>query len=143
MTPKQYLLQTQGLDKRINAKLEQATRLHAMAMRCTSVLSGMPHGGSGHDWTDTMIKVAELEADIDKDVDCLVDLKREIMGAIATLPDERYRTLLEYRYLCGWGWQRIADAMHYDRTTIWRLHGEALLNITVPEQVATQCNIDM
>lgn len=136
MTPKQYLSRARTLDGEINSKLEQIARLKAQLTRCTQAFSGTP-GGGPHDWTDTVARIVGLEAEINADINRLIDLKQEIKAAIEAVDNPTYRQLLELRYLCGMSWQRIADEMHYDRKSVWRIHGRALNAIELPESCHT------
>ena len=139
MTAKDYLSQARVLDQAINARLERIARLRALVNGRAARTDGMPRGGAGSagstffDWTDTVVKIDEMECALDKDIDRLIDLKREIAEVIAAVPDMRYRTLLEYRYLCGWSWARIARAMHYGEDWVRHAHGWALKQVRVPE----------
>ena len=46
---------------------------------------------------------------------------------IALLPQERYRQILTFRYLCGWSFRSISDELHYqDQKSVYRAHGWAL-----------------
>lgn len=140
MTARDYLSQARQLDAAIDARLERIARLRALVSGRAARTDGMPRGsggagsaGSTFDWTDTVIKIDEMERALDKDIDRLIDLKREIAEAIAAVPDMRYRTLLEYRYLCGWGWARIARNMHYSEDRVRHIHARALQMVRVPE----------
>lgn len=139
MTARDYLSQARVLDQAINARLERIARLRALVSGRAARTDGMPRGGTGSagstffDWTDTVVKIDEMECALDKDIDRLIDLKREIAEVIAAVPDMRYRTLLEYRYLCGWSWARIARAMHYGEDWVRHAHGWALKQVRVPE----------
>ena len=133
MTAKDYLSQARQLDQAIDARLERIARLRALVSGRAARTDGMPRGGAGVDWTETIIKIDEMERALDKDIDRLIDLKREIAEVIAAVPDMRYRTLLEYRYLCGWGWAKIARAMHYGEDWVRHAHGWALKQVRVPE----------
>ena len=140
MTAKEYLSQARLLDSTIDTRLERITRLRALVSGRTARTDGMPRGGKGAgsagstcDWTDTVIKIAEMERALDADIDRLIDLRREIASVIAAVPDARYRTLLECRYLCGWSWRRIARAMNYSEDWTRHAHGRALQMVRVPE----------
>lgn len=139
MTARDYLSQARVLDQAINARLARIARLRALVSGRAARTDGMPRGGTGSagstffDWTDTVLKIDEMERALDKDIDRLIDLKREIAEVIAAVPDMRYRTLLEYRYLCGWSWARIARAMHYGEDWVRHAHGWALKKVRVPE----------
>lgn len=125
MNAKQWLGRVQYIDRRIEAKAEQAMRIRARLEGRRAILSDMPRGGSG-DWTDALANLIALEQEIDQEIDGLIIARREIVKTIDALPDERMRTLLELRYLNGWGWQRVADALHYDRRSVTNLHCAAL-----------------
>ena len=55
---------------------------------------------------------------------------REILAAIDSLKDERQKELLTRRYITGEGFPEICEAMHYERTQVFVIHGRALLMIT-------------
>ena len=70
-------------------------------------------------------------------VDALADLekqRREYMAIIARaeavikqIPQEKYRLILEYKYLCGKSFRWISDELEYnDPRSIYRAHGWAL-----------------
>lgn len=139
-----YLAQARQIDGLIQAKLEQIAKLRASITRGTAMLSDMPRGGPMRDWTDTAARVADMETELREQINLMIDVKGEITEAILTVQDMELRTLLNYRYLTGWSWGRIADAMHYDRATIWRKHKEAMAAVQIPEDklqyIATHCN---
>lgn len=139
-----YLAQARQIDGLIQAKLEQIAQLRASIMRGTAMLSDMPRGGPMRDWTDTAARIADMEAELREQINLMIDVKGAITEAITTVPDMELRTLLTYRYLSSWSWGRIADAMHYDRATIWRKHKEAMAAVQIPpdklQHLATQCN---
>lgn len=129
MTTKEWLNQARRLQTQIDAQREQIARLRATIGCGTRNLSGMPGGGKKHDWTDTAIQAEELEMRLDGNIRELIALKQSILDAIEAVDDTDCRIVLEYRYLCGWSWQRIATAMHYDRTSVWRIHGRAVMKV--------------
>ena len=48
-------------------------------------------------------------------------------AVISAVPQEKYRQILNYRYLCGWSFRSIADELRYnDPNSIYRAHGWAL-----------------
>lgn len=136
MNAKDYLLQARYLDERITSKTQQIASLNDLATRCTSTFSDMPrnpnHGGSRLE--DCIIKIIDLEDSLKKDIEKLVDLKREIMGVIKAVPNVEYQTLLEKRYLCFITWKQIAVDMNYSMQHIHRMHSSALKEIVVPKQ---------
>lgn len=48
-------------------------------------------------------------------------------AVIDKVPQDKYRKLLTYRYLCQWSFRSISDELHYnDPNSIYRAHGWAL-----------------
>lgn len=128
MTAKEYLGQAYRLDQRINSKLEQVASLNQLATKCTSTITGMPRTPNRGTSTmaDTIAKIVDLEAEINADIDSLVDLKREMVSLIKSVNNSEYQTLLELRYLCFHTWEQIAVEMNYGATWIYNVHERAL-----------------
>ena len=135
MNAKEYLSQVMYIDQRINSKLEQVTRLRENVTNCTATLSDMPRPDSPNKqrMEETICKIVDLEQEINADIDRLVDLKAEARKAINAVSDPVQQLILELRYLCYKPWLEIAETIGYSEATVYRLHGEALKNITVPE----------
>ena len=128
MKAKEYLSQAYRLDQRIDAKIEQVMSLRNLAAKATSTLSDAAPSGTQnvHRMEDIVIKIIDLEEEINADIDSLVDLKREIMRVIKALPNPEYQTLLELRYLCFKSWEQIAVMLDYDLRYTHKLHNRAL-----------------
>ena len=54
---------------------------------------------------------------------------REILNAIDSLTDERQKEILTRRYINGDGFPDIGQAMHYEKTQVFVIHGRALIGI--------------
>ena len=134
MTAKDYLGQAYRLDQRINSKLEQVASLNELATKCTSTLTGMPRNPNRSTSTmaDAVGKIIDLQAEINRDIDRLVDLKREMVTVIKAVGNTEHQTLLELRYLCFKTWEQIAVDMGYTTRNIHLLHKKALEMIAVP-----------
>jgi len=49
---------------------------------------------------------------------------------IEKIPQENYRLLLTYKYLCGMSFRSISDQLRYtDRNSVYRAHGWALIEM--------------
>lgn len=133
MTTKEYLSQAYRIDQRINSKLEQIVSLRELATKATSTLSDTPPSGSRniHSMEGIILKMVDLENEINKDIDTLVDLKREFVFIIKKINNPEYQTLLELRYLCFKTWEQIAVEMGYSLQHIFRIHDKALKNINI------------
>ena len=136
MTVKEYLGQAYRLDQRINSKLEQVASLNELATKCTSTLTGMPRNPNRGTSTmaDAVGKIVDLQAEINRDIDRLVDLKREMVSLIKAVDNTEYQTLLELRYLCFRTWEQIAVDMGYSIQHIYRLREKAYDKIRVPTE---------
>lgn len=142
MTAKEYLSQARFLDDRINSKIQQISSLNELATKCTATISDMPHSpnSGGSTMADAICKIVDLQEEINKDIDRLVDLKREIMGVIKAVPNVEYQTILEKRYLCFISWEQIAVDMNYSMQHIHRMHSSALKEIVVPKEDESKCD---
>lgn len=133
MTAREYLSQAYRLDQRINSKLEQVASLNELATKCTSTLTGLPrnqnHATSA--MADSVAKIVDLQAEINRDIDHLVNLKRDMVRVIKAVDNSEYQTLLELRYLCFKTWEQIAVDMEYNVRHVYRLHDEAVENLTI------------
>ena len=134
MTAKEYLSQAKFLDQRINSKIQQVASLNDLATKATSTLTGMPRNPNHATSTmeETIAKIIDLQAEINRDIDRLVDLKQEITAVIKAVDNNEYQTLLEKRYLCFLSWEKIAVEMGYSIRNIQILHGKALASVVIP-----------
>ncbi|MDL2317936.1 DUF1492 domain-containing protein [Eubacteriales bacterium OttesenSCG-928-A19] len=128
MTAKEYLSQVRQLDQRINCKLDQISSLHSLATKATTTLSDFPRNDTPnpHSMENIIVKLVDLEADINAEVDKLVDLKREILEVIQAVHTPEYQALLEMRYLGFMSWSVIAEIYGYDTRSAYREHRNAL-----------------
>jgi DNA-directed RNA polymerase specialized sigma subunit len=136
MTAKEYLGQAYRLDQRINSKLEQVASLNELATKATHTLTGMPRkpNKASSNMADTVDKIVDLQAEIDRDIKQLVDLKRDIVKVIKAVKDTEWQTLLELRYLCFKSWEQIAIDMGYSIQHIFRMRNDALAKISLPHE---------
>ena len=135
MTAKEYLGQAYRLDRRIDSKIGQVASLNALATKCTTTVTGMPHNPakSVSSMEDVIVKIIDLKDEINRDIDALIDLKREIVGVIKAVENPEYQTLLELRYLCFKSWEEISVDMGYGIDNVFCLHRKALEKVKIPE----------
>ena len=131
MTAKVYLSQARRIDQRVNSKLEQARSLRVLAEKATSTLTNIFEKGARNvsRMEDVIAKMVDLEAEINGDIDALVDLKREIITVINRLENTEYQILLELRYLNFMRWETIAMEMDCSLQHMFKLHAAALREI--------------
>ena len=90
------------------------------------------HTRNVHSMQDIIVKIVDMKAEINTDIDHLVDLKREIMQVVKAVPNPEHQTLLELRYLCFKSWEDVAQELGYNVRHIYRLHDEAVEQIKIP-----------
>lgn len=135
MTAKEYLSQAYRLDKRIDSKIEQLKSLNLLATKCTSTLSDMPKSQSAGNsqLEDTVVKIVDLQEEINKDIDSLVDLKRDIVRTIKSVQNPEYQIILELRYLCFKTWEEIAVQMNCSIDNVFKIRKSALKSVVIPK----------
>lgn len=135
MTAKEYLSQAYRLDQRIDSKIAQVASLNDLATKCTATLTGMPRNPNrgGSTMADAVCQIVDLQEEINRDIDRLVDLKREIVAVIKAVENPEYQVMLEKRYLSFQTWEQIAVDMNYSIQHIYRLREKAYAAVQVPE----------
>ena len=103
MTAKEYLSQARLLDARINAKIQQVAALNDLATHATATLTGMPRNPNRSEsrMAEAVVKIVDLQNEINHDIDELVDLKREITRRVKSIPNAEYQLLLEKLHALG------------------------------------------
>lgn len=140
MTAKEYLRQAYRLDQKINSDLEEVAALREMASSVSSPqLSERVQTSRKGDapFVRCLEKIIELEDKINKEIDLLVELKKEIRRVITTVEDTDERMVLKYRYVHNYTWEQIGNELHADARTVRRWHGKALLHVVLPENPIT------
>ena len=135
MTAKEYLSQAYRLDQRAASKAEQIFQLRGLATQATATMSNMPRNASPnyHRMEGIIVKIADLENDLNADIDRLLDLKREIVKVIDAVENPDQQLLLSLRYLNFKSWEQIAVTLGYSMVYTFQLHKKALENVKVPE----------
>lgn len=123
---KKFFQEIRNIDKQIDVKFEQLERAKALATKVTATMSDTPGRATGGDGESSWDKVIRLRDELDAEIDRLVDMKREAMGIVRKLQNEKYRRVLESRYLVGKTWEAIAVEMGMTYQGVCKMHGAAL-----------------
>ena len=126
MTAKEYLRQLKTLDNVINAKLLEKERMRALATKVTSNLSERVQGSGSGGIENTIIKITELEIQINADIDKLVDLKAEATQIIDSLEDNKNKAVLSMYYVSNLTFEQVAEYTDVSPRWVRKLHGKAL-----------------
>ncbi len=128
MDVKEFFQQIRHIDKQIDVKFERLERLKALATKVTATMSETSSKPSGvsRSMENSVDKIILLQEELNADIDRYVDLKREAGEIIRQIQNEKYRRVLESRYLLGKTWEAIAVDMDMTYQGVCQIHGRAL-----------------
>jgi DNA-directed RNA polymerase specialized sigma24 family protein len=107
------LYRMRQLMRQVPRKLWQIEQEKAKATKITTVLTGMPRGGSGRNQVeDGAIKLAELKEAYEAVMNELHYMQIELIPLIDTLEDARLSAAMRLRYINGYSQNEIADAIY-------------------------------
>lgn len=137
MNAKEYLSQTWYLDKRIKTKERQLDWLRSHAAYVSPRISDEPKvsvSGRRSPVEEAVVRITELETEINNSIANLMMLKQEIGKAIKSVNNMECETLLEMRYLSFLSWEQIAAQLNYSQDYIYHLHRKALALVKVSSE---------
>ena len=116
------------------ARLENELELwQSRAERATSQWSLAPAKCSNDNEMQAAIdKIFEIKSSLCAAIEAAAEARLCIADAIANIKDDRLRLLLEYRYIDGQNWERIAILMNTEYRWVLRLHNKALNMVELP-----------
>lgn len=125
---KEYLQNIKRYDAIIDAKQREIDDLYALITRVTPVLkTDVVSGGGNQDKIGSAVaKITDLQAELNRDIDHFVDLKREAASKLGKVTKAEYYEILHKRYFEYQSLEQIAVSMNYTYRWIRRLHGRAL-----------------
>lgn len=112
---------------------EQIEELRRQKMYPGLQMDGMPHGNTHSDLSGYMAKLDTLITQLEAEKEIVIWKYTEIYNQVQLMKDETEKEVLERRYLLGDSWWRIAVKMNYAESTIYRIHGAALLHFQMVE----------
>lgn len=130
MKAKDYLQQVQKIDVIIKNKIIEKEQWMSMATSTTASSDGerVQSSGSQQKMADAVVRYVELEADIDRHINSLIDTKKDVIEVIEQLPaieyDILHRVYIQYKDLND-------VAAEYGKTYSWitTVHGRALQHV--------------
>ena len=126
-----YLEQPEKLDIQIRNKLIEKRQWRDIALGITANMEGerVQSSGAKSKMAEAVIKCVDMEAEIDRLVDELIDVKKEVIQIIEKLDSPIEYNILHMRYIQYLSLQEIAD--HYNRDYGWvtTTHGRALKSL--------------
>lgn len=127
---KAFLKQYGYLDREVERLIVERDKWWTRATHITPNYSGSGGGSSEHSAETILLKIAEIEQDIDRRIDELIEVRRGIVEAIRTVDNPEYRELLQMRYIDGYSFEKIAEELHVSMRHATRMHGFALENLS-------------
>lgn len=129
MQAKTFLLSVQTAEReliRISAKKRHYADL-AMSIGAKMRVVVVSKTDNGSKTEVAAIGLVEMQEMLDKQEKEYVALVKKAEALIAKIPQEKFRDVLTYKYLCNWSWKSIRDQLGYkDEKSAYRCHGYAL-----------------
>lgn len=127
---KEYLQQVEKLDKLIENKIAEKKQWFELATGTSAQLTPDKVQSSGNQQRleDAVIKIVDIEREVDEQIDKFVDLKREIISTIEQLKtveyDFLYKVYIQYKTL-----EEVAEIYGYQYSWATTTHGRALQSL--------------
>ena len=97
-----------------------------MSLVTSPRLTGMPHAKDPKGLDEIVIRYEEISGKYEKQLKIYQAETMAIEEAVQSVADPRLRMILRYRYMDGYKWDTIADLMHYEVSSVYKMHGQAL-----------------
>lgn len=136
LTPMQkayrYMYRVQNIDNLISRKQEQVNNLRSLATSTqrNDDTERVQSSGSEDKVGKYCAKIVDLCAEINCDIDKLVDTKRQVIKTIDSLENNYQREVLYYRYLENLDFKTISIEMEISEIKVYRLHKAGMLEIS-------------
>lgn len=128
---KEELKDLRVISKIIDSKNRQLAQLKRY---CTTIKSfdyskEKINGGKKQDFSDTVDKIIDLENEINKDIDNLIDKKIKMNDFIKSVLSGNEYAVIQMRYFEELNWLEIAIKLNYTEINIYKIHGKALYKL--------------
>ena len=143
MEVKEFLKQPKKLDLLITNKLIEKQQWRDLALGITANMEGerVQSSGSQQKMADAIAKCVDMEAEIDRLVDLLIDKKKEVIHTIEQLDSPTEYNVLHMIYIQYKTLQDVADKYGRDYGWSTTTHGRALKSVQeIREKFVTPCD---
>lgn len=125
---KEFLQQIKLHDARIDRNLEELDNLRAMTTKITATWKDDVVSGTGNQdkLGAAVAKIVDLQAEIDKDIDAYIDMKRKVWDLLNGIKNPEQLQILYKRYFKYEHWEQIACEMNMTYRNVCYIHGRAL-----------------
>ncbi len=137
MNAKAFLKQAYRLNELIDSNLAELENLKSLSTSVSGANYGAERvqGGNlpGSRIEGIVLKIIDLEREIQAEIDRYIDLKKSIRESINEIQNQNEKLILRYRYVELLSWSEIQRKMNLEETQVFTLHRKALENFIVPE----------
>ena len=140
MTAQEFLNQTFVINSEINRKQQHIEALRNLLVSSTPALTGMPKNPSPNNsrMADIVAEIADLEKEVEADIERLVQIRHDIVEAAFLLKAETERAIIEDRYVKFMRWEEIVTHLGYSKSHVLRIHNDAVNHIVLPLKNGTK-----
>lgn len=132
MSTKEWLKKARNIDKEIKQlKIARQEAYDKAISTSVDTSRERVQSNSGNSTEKKLVTLLEYDRLITEQENKLLKCKTEILGAINSVDNELYRSLLTAYYINCKSWEEVAQELHYDVRWVYRLHGRALQAIEV------------
>jgi hypothetical protein len=128
---KEFLTQVKKLDLLITNKLIEKQQWHDIALGITANMDGerVQSSGTKSKMADAISKCVDMESEIDRLVDKIIAVKKEVIQTIERLDSPLEYDVIHRRFIQDMTLQEIAD--HYKKSYDWATttQGRAMANV--------------
>ena len=130
---KSYLKRYRSILKRADSIRRSIDEAHERAVSVSVSLSADKVSGSGaYDrMAEDVVRAADLCEKLYEQLNAARTALEEILEAIASVPDETQKAVLTMRYVEGKSWEQIQEAIAYEKTQAFVLHGRGLYHVNM------------
>ena len=126
-----YLRNYRQQEHHIDALLAEAERWRSRAKAMTAHYGAAGGKGGSTGFPGAVEKVLELEAQMDREIDAIQEVRDNVVRAIDELKDLRQANVLRLKYIIGKREQEISEKMHYHIRYVQKLNRLGVKNLNL------------
>ena len=128
---KNYLLQVERLDSRIDNKLIERQQWRDIALGITANIGGerVQSSGSQQKMSEAIEKCLDMENEIDSLIDELIETKKKVIDTIEKIYSPTEYKILHMRYIQHISLKEIAIKLNREYSWVTTTHGRALKSV--------------
>ena len=128
MKAREFFRQVQRAERELKMLNAKIRHFEDLGLSIGSHIGGVGGKQCGASKTETAaVGILDSTTDLNKQIQEYTALIARAEQVIRSIPQEKYRQILTYRYLCQWSFRSISDELQYnDPNSVYRAHGWAL-----------------